>query len=230
MAGDEPKEGDIRKLVTIAALAALMAAACADGDDTTPQAADEPDSITETAAMTWHMQSGNEGDVDGSTAALERTEDGVSVQVDAAELNAGHAYTMWWAVVDNPQACETAPDPCGAPDVIGNDDAQGQVAYGAGGVAGEDGTATFTSSFEVGDHPGGWFEGRTFTDPMGAEVHVILNDHGPVIEGMETEMTSTYRGGCTDESLPEAFPKTAKEDGTPGPNACTLWQSVTFQA
>jgi hypothetical protein len=46
---------------------------------------------------------------------------------------------------------------------------------------------------------------------------------------MATTMLQSYRGGCTDESLPGAFPDTAKNDGIPGPNTCQLFQDVIFQ-
>ncbi|UCH25588.1 MAG: hypothetical protein JSV66_16925 [Trueperaceae bacterium] len=56
----------------------------------------------------------------------------------------------------------------------------------------------------------------------------MINDHGPVLEGMMEELTLTYRGGCTDESLPAAFPDTAKADGVAGPKSCQLFQFATF--
>ena len=62
-----------------------------------------------------------------------------------------------------------------------------------------------------------------------AEIHLVVNDHGPAIPGMVDEMLHTYRGGCTDDSLPPPFPATAKSDGAPGPNTCRLYQSATFQ-
>jgi hypothetical protein len=42
-------------------------------------------------------------------------------------------------------------------------------------------------------------------------------------------MLNTYRGGCSDESLPPPFPDTAKSDGEPGPNTCRLVQFTVFQ-
>jgi len=41
-------------------------------------------------------------------------------------------------------------------------------------------------------------------------------------------MLSTYRGGCTTESLFKAFPEISKSDGKPGPNECNLLQVVRF--
>jgi hypothetical protein len=62
------------------------------------------------------------------------------------------------------------------------------------------------------------------------DVHLVLNDHGPVLTEFMPEMTHTYRAGCADASLPGIFPATARADGTPGPNTCRLWQVAVFEA
>jgi hypothetical protein len=41
-------------------------------------------------------------------------------------------------------------------------------------------------------------------------------------------MLNTYRGGCSDDSLPPPFPDSAKADGEAGPNACRLIQDAVF--
>ena len=63
----------------------------------------------------------------------------------------------------------------------------------------------------------------------GIEVHLVLNDHGPVIEGRTADMLSTYRGGCTTESIPAPMPASARASGTPGPNQCRLVQFSIFK-
>jgi hypothetical protein len=73
-----------------------------------------------------------------------------------------------------------------------------------------------------------WF-GNGFTNPMGAEIHVVINDHGLLIPDMADTMLNTYRGGCQDEGLPPPFPATAISDGEPGPNTCRLVQFAIFQ-
>jgi hypothetical protein len=95
-------------------------------------------------------------------------------------------------------------------------------------VAGSDGSASFAGFVSAGELPDGWF-GNGFTNPLGAEIHLVLNDHGPTIPELVSNMLQTYRGGCTDESLPPAFPETAKADGIPGPNTCRLYQVAIFQ-
>lgn len=228
---EDSEEGEavrrMRALVAVAVLA-LGASCASSGDGATAEATDDGVRRS-TAAVTWHMQSGKEGEVPGALATLERSSSGVEVEVRTTELEPGHTYTLWWAVVNAPEACEAHPEPCGAPDVLDNPETESQVAYGAGQVV-DDGRATFTARLDAGPIPEGWFDGVGLADPLGAEVHVILNDHGPELTEHMPEMVRTYRGGCTDESLPEAFPETALADGTPGPNTCRLWQSAVFQA
>ena len=81
---------------------------------------------------------------------------------------------------------------------------------------------------KTGPLPEGWIAGRGLENPLGADVHLVLNDHGPVLTEFMSEMIHTYRAGCTDASLPPIFPASAKADGTPGPNTCRLWQVAVF--
>ena len=75
--------------------------------------------------------------------------------------------------------------------------------------------------------PNTWF-GNGYWNLLGAEIHLLINDHGPLVSHLAHSMLNSYRGGCRDESLPPPFPATAKADGTPGPNTCRLVQDVAF--
>jgi hypothetical protein len=140
----------------------------------------------------------------------------------------GNAYTVWFVVVNDPAACDATP--CAPPQIIGDPVVDGQVTYGEDGeVARRDGTARFGALIKAGPLLDGWLQVQGLDDPMGAEIHVVLNDHGPVIHDLKREMLSTYRAGCSDTSpFPLFFPPTALADGTPGPNTCLLWQSAVF--
>lgn len=178
------------------------------------------------SAVSWHPQSGS-GAVEGASAQLVRNDSGVTFNFHARELNAGHAYTIWFIVVNDPAACAT--NPCTGADFVLNADAvDADIVYGAGHVAGESGRATFSGHISTGDLPGSWY-GNGFSNPRGSEIYLTLNDHGPLIPEMAEDMIHSYRGGCTDESLPEIFPDTAFADGTPGPNQCRLYQAAGFQ-
>ena len=178
----------------------------------------------------WHPQSG-EGPVEGASASVVRNDNGASVSFKARELNPDHVYTLWFVVVNSPENCAAYPEgPCGAgPDVLGNTDGvQADVTYVDGIVAGGSGKGTLSGHVSEGDLPNAWF-GNRFEDARAAEIHLVVNDHGPKIPGMADDMMHSYRGGCTDDSLPPPFPDTAKSDGTPGPNTCRLYQSAIFE-
>jgi hypothetical protein len=68
--------------------------------------------------------------------------------------------------------------------------------------------------------------GHGLTNPRGAEIHLILQDHGP---GLVANQLSPVRGGCTDASLPSLYPPVAFADGIPGPNTCRLRQFAVLQ-
>ena len=178
----------------------------------------------------WHMQSGNPhlslvGP--GATSQLVRTAEGISYSINTEQLLPGHAYTVWVVVINNPAACTASP--CSPQDILLNPATDGQVTYGTGHVVGDNGEAGFGGALRRGPIPEGWLPDQGLDDPRGAEVHLILNDHGPVLPEFMPGMISTYRSGCTDASLPPIFPASAKADGTPGPNTCRLWQMVVFE-
>jgi hypothetical protein len=178
------------------------------------------------AAVMWHPQTGQSGAVgSAATATLVRRDDGLSIRFSTEHLRPGHAYTLWFVVLNNPDAC--AATPCSAQDILLNPDTSAQVTYATGHVSGGSGRATLAASFRVGALDG-WLPGAELSNPRTAEVQLVLNDHGPVLKGYMPEMIKTYRSGCTDASLPAIFPPSARADGTPGPNACQLYQMAVF--
>ena len=173
-----------------------------------------------------HMSRGEVQLVEDARAQLVTSIVGATLSFDTEALQPGHAYTAWWVIINKPEACEGSP--CTSKEVLTQTEAlDADVGYATGVIADEYGTANFFAHLPLGDIPQNWF-GNGFSNPR-AEIHVVINDHGPVIPGQEEEMTSTYRGGCTDESLPGIFPDTAKADGLAGPNACQLYQFAIFQ-
>ncbi len=175
-----------------------------------------------------HPATGAMAPVAGASAHIVRSAEGVTVQMHTRDLEPGTVYTAWWVLANNPEVCEASP--CSGADFVGKAaEAQTEVAYADGVIVGESGEAHFAAYLPVGevtDDP--WF-GNGFTNPTGAEIHLVINSHGPLIPERASEMLNTYRAGCTDESLPPPFPDTAKADGEPGPNACALVQAAVFQ-
>lgn len=176
-----------------------------------------------------HPSQGDVQVIEDTKAQLVTSEEGISVVMNTKELTPGNVYTLWFAIMNQPEACAEAPKPCKPPDVLEHTaETQSDVTYGDGIVASKDGTGTFRSFIPLGKE-GYWWFGNGLQSPLKAEIHLILNDHGPVVQNKLTSMLTSYRGGCTDESLPKAFPPSAKSNGIPGPNPCKLVQDVIFQ-
>jgi len=181
----------------------------------------------QTAPLMWHPQTGQAGSVaPDAQAVLVRRTDGVSFAIRTNRLHPHHAYTVWFVVINEPSAC--AATPCSGPDIVLNPNTDSQVTYGAGHISGGSGRAGFAGSFQAGAIDG-WLPGGGLWDPMTAEIQLVINDHGPMLQAYMPEMTHTYRAGCTDASIPGIFPASARADGTPGPNLCQLYQVAVFE-
>lgn len=179
-----------------------------------------------TTHVETHPSQGDVRDIEGASAMLMSTEEGIFVSLQTDELEDGHVYTMWVVVVNNPEACESSP--CTGADVIGNtDEVQGDLTLGDSMVYSVGERMAFAAYVPAEDLHQAWY-GNGLTNPLGAEIHLVLNDHGELIPDMAADMLSSYRGGCTDESLPPPFPETAISDGEVGPNQCRLMQDAIF--
>jgi len=211
----------------------------------------------QSATVNWHGQqtmfipmttnlypgaTGNSGAVAGASATIVRNANGISYRLSTTGLTPGNAYTLWLVTVNNPGACTANKDPappngCTAPELINDGDVDAQVRYAAGHVAGASGAGTFSGHVKTGPLTG-WLPGRSLGDPMAAEVHLVVNDHGPELPAFMPSMIKTYRGGCADRPtspFPGPFPASALADGdnagpggTDGPNTCLLFQSAVF--
>ncbi|SDE66185.1 hypothetical protein [Limimaricola pyoseonensis] len=182
------------------------------------------------AEVMTHAATGNVAVVEGAKAQLVSTAEGIAGEFSTQGLKPGHVYTMWVAILNQPENCEmVSADHCTAGDVVGRADiVDSDVTYGDGAIAGADGSATFRTFVPAGALEGSWM-GNALKDPMGAEVHFALHDHGPMIEGQLPEMLTTARAGCTDESLPAGWPDSARANGATGPNACQMAQFSIFK-
>lgn len=190
------------------------------------------DSPHQTTAVNWHPQQaqfGRVGQVDGAWAKLVRNDSGISYQIHARDLNAGNAYSLWLVVINNPAAC--ASTPCTAGDILLNPATDSQVRLGGTGtIAGSSGRGNLAGAVKVGPLSG-WLPGGSLQDPRAAEIHLVINDHGPKLAEFMPDMIKTYRAGCSDSSpFPAVFPPSALADGAAGPNTCLLYQAAVFLA
>ncbi len=161
--------------------------------------------------------------VAGAVAWLVATEHGLTAIVTTSELPPGDAVTMWWVVFNDPEACEAHPAPCGMND-LGVEEVAAEVTYAAGTVIDDAGNGTFVGYHPLGHTEQAWF-GHGLTNPLGAEVHLVLRTHGPVIEDRLDAMIGTFRDGC--HNVDEDHP--AHADGETGPNECHDLQFAILQ-
>jgi|SRR5215208_3193269 len=214
----------------------LLLAACAEVPlgPSSLQVAQQPSesvgAVRQTALVYWHAQqavNGLTGPVADASATLVRNATGISFRLSTTGLTPGHAYTLWLVVINHPEVCTATP--CTAPNIF-NPAAESQVLFAAGHVAGGSGQGTFAGSVREGALSG-WLPDRSLENSMAASIHLVINDHGPMLPEYMPDMIHTYRGGCSNASpFPAIFPATALVDGEVGPNICRLYQAATFEA
>lgn len=224
-------------LVTTAAALGALASACAPATrtpaasvvSTVVLAQDVPADGT-TRAVNVHVEThpsqGEQRVIEGATASLVSSARGLGIELATLKLTPGHVYTLWVVAINRPGACSVSP--CSSQDVLGNNEAvEADVTWGGGTVADASGQARFSAWVPAGRWHSSWF-GHGYTAGEHAEVHAILNDHGPPLPGRLGAMLGSVRDGCTDESVPPPFPDSARHDGLSGPNACALVQDAIF--
>jgi hypothetical protein len=193
-----------------------------------PVQAVSPNAAQHTSApVSTHQSQGPVTVVPGAIATLVTNDSGAHVTLRTSGLAPGHPHTVWFVAVNRPDQC--AASTCTSADILFRTEiVEAEVVYLTGSVVGNNGMAGFGGSVRAGTVPNGWF-GNGFNNPRGAEIHLILMDHGPAIPGLVSNQISTLRGGCTDASVPGAFPAVAKADGIPGPNTCRLVQFAVLE-
>lgn len=165
--------------------------------------------------------------VEGGAAQLVRTGSAVSASLRTTGLQKGDVVTIWWVIFNHPDACENPLEAigsaCSRPD-LANPDVQPSVMWATGNVVGGSGASSFAAHLKEGEitayHP--LFVGSPgLVDVTGAEIHLVVRPHGPLIPELAVEMRTTFAGGCT--------PETSFGFGD-GPNACSDAQAAAFPA
>jgi hypothetical protein len=173
--------------------------------------------------------------IHGASADIVRTRNGINFRMDTNSLMPGHAYTLWVVIFNEPGNCLTAPDTCTPADLF-HPAAKPDMLYGAGVVVGGSGKAVLAGRTRTGDLSGsvqvpvGLFA-NGLIDPFGAEIHLVVHDHGPLNPAFMPDMIQSLAGGCTDAGIPAQgasspwndfalSPGYAQEFGRLGPNAC----------
>lgn len=182
-----------------------------------------------TKPMNWAPGSGmTPGPLDGTTAVLEKGPFGAAMAIKSSGLTPGDVVTVWWVVIQNPAVCEAIP--CTPAETMSdNSKSDSVVALAASGVVSEDGTISLAGFLPVGEVEGNFF-GTVFHSPETAEYHLPIHNHGPLDPSIAEEMLTSFRAGCTDESLPEYYPQSALSDGVAGSFDCKTVQVAAFPA
>jgi hypothetical protein len=115
------------------------------------------------------------------SSTLTRTDSGIAFSLQTSGLQAGHAVTVWWMVF--------------------NPDGPLSVQYAAGHVIDEGGTAEFGGYLQEGDTDGVINGGPGLLDATGANVVLVVRDHGPADPGSVDQQVHTFgvcNPTCTD--------------------------------
>lgn len=180
-----------------------------------------------TKPMSWTPPSGmTPGPIEGTSAVLEKGPFGVAMAIKSSGLTPGDVVTIWWVVVQNHENC--AASPCTPKEAMGDAMENDTVAsLAASGVVAEDGTISLASFLPKGDVEGNFYD-STFHSPETAEYHLPMHNHGPLDPSIAQDMLTSFRAGCTDESLPSYYPETALTDGANGNFDCKTVQVALF--
>lgn len=171
------------------------------------------------------------GDLVGASGLI-RTPSGLSMWVDT-DLTPGSAETVWWMIFNQPRECAfpTQISRCSFAD-LATAGAKPSVQYAAGGIVDPFGRAVLTGFLGQGSASGcaAGFPCNGLLDPMEADVHLVIREHGPFDPFRGSEQLATYDGGCTSATpcvnVQAAFHQAARndflpenEDGRPVPGA-----------
>lgn len=182
-----------------------------------------------TKPMSWATDSGmTPGPVEGTSVVLEKGPFGVAMAIKSSGLTPGDVVTVWWVAIQNPQVCANIP--CTPMETMSvGSESDSVVALAASGVVADDGTISLASFLPRGEVEGNFFD-TTLHSPETAEYHLPIHNHGPLDPSIAQEMLTSFRAGCTDESLPEYYPQTALTDGAQGSFDCKTVQVAAFPA
>lgn len=133
---------------------------------------------------------------DGAVSTIIRDQQGVTVTIHTTSLDPG-PHTVWAFVWNNPENCTSAGPICLPPP--NGSDPPDSVVRGNGAVVGASGKGNFGFRINVGDTSDvvGGAVRAGLTDAMGAEIHVVIADHGDIIPGeIADQLRNPGDSGC----------------------------------
>lgn len=154
--------------------------------------------LESTSQVTWFRDPDHPAGmlVPGASSTLEREGSGIETSMHTVMLPKGTANTLWYVIFNFPSNCKVAFN-CEGPD-LGTPAVKGSVQFADGMFVGIDGVADFESELAVGDkstcQPGLPCSG--LLNPLGAEIHLVVRNHGPAQPGREAAQIGSFAGGC----------------------------------
>ena len=136
-------------------------------------------------------------EVPGSSASLVSNPNGATTTFHTSELPEG-TYTTWWIIWNNPDACENPNSILGTQCTLADgkiNDTGFSVVFGTGHVVGSNGVGNFGSHLTKDDLTN-VRRGEGLTNPMGAEIHILVRYHGELDPTIVAEEIHTFGGGC----------------------------------
>lgn len=168
-------------------------------------AAQSGDSGNVKTSITKVITFGGSSVIPAAGATLSRNNDGVYAAISTSGITPGHVVTLWWVFFNSPKACAAAV--CAPPD-LNNPEVNGSLQYGGGYLVGVNGRADFGGYLGAGDNTGFYLlpmfpnmpnPAPGLVNPKGAEVHLVIRDHGPASAdpAILHEQLSSFPGGCS---------------------------------
>jgi hypothetical protein len=131
--------------------------------------------VRDTSSVHWQTDGSV---VPGSSSLLVRTGSSVSMTLQTSQLPSGHAATVLWAIFNHPEFCSGGHFGlrCGPAD-LSNPQVQASQVFTGGHIIGSDGTGNFGAHLAMDDTSNALL-GPGLTNPAGADIHIIVFDHG----------------------------------------------------
>ena len=130
------------------------------------------------------------------SSTLIRHADSIQMTLQTSAVPAGHVVTVWWVIFNHPEFCQFgepanpatgfAGTRCGpgdlgiVPGLTPDPRVEPVVTHAARHVTGADGKARYASYLSVGAPTGQVLIGSALTNPLGADVHLIVHDHDAI--------------------------------------------------
>ncbi|MBI2632012.1 hypothetical protein HYW75_03340 [Candidatus Pacearchaeota archaeon] len=160
----------------------------------------------------------------GGNSILKTSHSGASIVLHTTKLIPSSAVTLWWVIFNHPENC-THPEGnfrCGPNDLEnlgGNSSIQSSVLYADGGIVRNNGDIDFQAFLPFNNTSGVLF-GPGLINPTGADIHLVVRNHGLILPYIVKEQITTFGGGCNNAP---------NNTGIPGPNTCLDMQFAVHE-